>query len=341
VATGKEQHRMFQKGGVTEVSFSPDARFLAMVSPDNTVHLWSTATSRELQELTHDDFITDITFSPDGKFLATASSDKTARLWDMATGKELHRLVHGDIVSDVRFSPDGNYVATVGGGDTAARLWLWRPNDLIAEACRRLTRNLSWEEWRQYFENEAYRKTCMNLPIHPSVYWAAQALAGENKIVEAVALLDRVKVIEPNFRKNPQALAQRYLAENLCQYIQFKAAVISYEAADKLDANAVESEDWNNFCWDGALQGHAVDVMEACDQAVQGATKDEARFYQDSRGLARALAGNYPGAIEDFEAFIQNTNDQNWRQQRQEWVDTLRAGKNPFTKEVLKDLQSQ
>jgi hypothetical protein len=36
--------------------------------------------------------------------------------------------------------------------------------DLIDEACARLTRNLTPEEWRQYLGDEPYRKTCPNLP---------------------------------------------------------------------------------------------------------------------------------------------------------------------------------
>ncbi|MGF1537411.1 MAG: hypothetical protein ACFB4J_13150 [Elainellaceae cyanobacterium] len=38
------------------------------------------------------------------------------------------------------------------------------PNDLIAEACRRLTRNLTLQEWRQYLGDEPYQATCPSLP---------------------------------------------------------------------------------------------------------------------------------------------------------------------------------
>jgi hypothetical protein len=34
-------------------------------------------------------------------------------------------------------------------------------------------------------------------------------------------------------------------------------------------------------------------------------------MYQDSRGIARALTSNSQGAIEDFEAFIQKSDDEN------------------------------
>jgi len=44
-------------------------------------------------------------------------------------------------------------------------VWLWRPEDLIAEACARLTCNLTREEWRQYIGDEPYRPTCPELPV--------------------------------------------------------------------------------------------------------------------------------------------------------------------------------
>ena len=55
------------------------------------------------------------------------------------------------------------------GTDDEKQIWLLWSEDLITEACNRLTRNLNLEEWKQFFPNEQYRKTCTNLPIHPSV----------------------------------------------------------------------------------------------------------------------------------------------------------------------------
>jgi hypothetical protein len=38
------------------------------------------------------------------------------------------------------------------------------PGELIQDACSRLTRNFTREEWDHYLPGEGYRPTCPNLP---------------------------------------------------------------------------------------------------------------------------------------------------------------------------------
>jgi hypothetical protein len=66
-------------------------------------------------------------------------------------------------------------------------------------------------------------------------------------------------------------------------------------------------------------------------------TKDG--IYKNSCGIAKALTGDKPGAIEDFQAFIKSTDSDEKKKQRQGWIDALKAGKNPFTQEEIEKLK--
>ena len=110
-----------------------------------------------------------VTFSPDGQWIAAGSGDFTidagsVQVWEAATGRDICRMEHEDQVNDVVFSPDGRWIAS-GSRDGTARVWPLRMEDLIAEACARLSTNLTREEWKQYIPGEPYRKTCPNLPV--------------------------------------------------------------------------------------------------------------------------------------------------------------------------------
>ena len=155
--------RFSHRSGVNAVVFSPDGQHLATASRDATARVWEVSNGREVARLRHDDTVVAVVFSPNGQYLATASQDATARVWATSSGQEVARLAHQQFVHAVAFSPDGRYVATASDDHTVG-VWDVRPQDVLAAACTRLTRNLTPEEWRQYVGEEPYRKTCANLP---------------------------------------------------------------------------------------------------------------------------------------------------------------------------------
>jgi WD40 repeat protein len=101
--------------------------------------------------------------STDGQYLATFSLPGgiwVVRLWKLESRREAFRIQTGDRL--LAFDQDSRYLVTA--VENTVRVWSLRQDDLIAEACRRLPRNLSQEEWSQYVEGEPYHKTCPELP---------------------------------------------------------------------------------------------------------------------------------------------------------------------------------
>ena len=164
--TGKEVERRTHRGNVHVVAFSPDGRYIAAGSGDQSTHVFDAATGKVLARLTHQHAVNKLAFSPDGRYLAIGGSmDPTARVFEAATGNEVARLTHQGFVLGLVFGPEGRHLTTVSGdAEVIIRHHLLRPQDLIKEACARLTRNVTPEEWKQYLPGEPYRKTCPELP---------------------------------------------------------------------------------------------------------------------------------------------------------------------------------
>lgn len=154
---------------IRALAFSPDSRTLAIASGESVARLWSVATGQELSHIATEEDVSFLQYSADGSALMTSSAAGTIRLWEPSSGRELARLQEETSPETVLLSPDGRYVATAREdsetGYLSYSLHVWRPEDLIAQACARLQRNLSRTEWRQHVGNgEPYRKLCPSLP---------------------------------------------------------------------------------------------------------------------------------------------------------------------------------
>jgi WD40 repeat protein len=167
--SGRELLRVQAPELIRALAFSPDSRTLAIASGEPEARLWSVATGQELGRLRTEEDVSFLQYSADGSALMTSSAAGAIRFWEPTSGRELGRLQEDSSPEAVLLSPDGRYVATAREDSETGRLsysvQVWRPEDLIDQACARLRRNLSRAEWRQFVSNgEPYRKLCPSLP---------------------------------------------------------------------------------------------------------------------------------------------------------------------------------
>jgi len=147
-------------------SLGPDGRLLAIAS-GNTVTLAEATGGKKLRSLIHDFNVHHVVFSPSGRYLASESGDpfkniSITRVWDVETGEEINRTNSGSGDRRMLFSPDD--LQLLAQGTTSPQIWSWKPDKLIEQACARLHRNLTRDEWNRYVGDVQPSKTCPNLP---------------------------------------------------------------------------------------------------------------------------------------------------------------------------------
>jgi WD40 repeat protein len=153
---------------ITAAKFTRDGNRLVTASEDGTLRVWDFTTGREKQpRIFLDGKVLAIVFSPDGNYMMTITSTNIARLWSVKDSiVEIARMNHAAQVEDAAFSLDGNYVATA-SLDKVVQVWevdTSLKSDSSSEACARLTRNLTIQEYQRYIPSEPYHATCSNLP---------------------------------------------------------------------------------------------------------------------------------------------------------------------------------
>ena len=299
------------KSLVTQIAFSPDGHWLAIGGRSRSVHLWDMSDlDKGLMVLAgHESPVTSIAFNSDGRWLATGSDDRTARLWDMndPSADPVVLSGHENLVTSVAFSPDERWLST-GSRDGTARLWTLSLDELIELDCLSAGRNLTYEEWQWYVRqsDELYQKTCDNLPI------------------SITAIDEVISQAEDSFFEGDTEIAS-----------------LMYEQAQQWVHEIGDASYHHEVCWSGSMYGFAQVVMTACYHAVESEPQNE--IYHYSRGLARALTGDYAGVIEDLNFIIEQGEDEGEEdidpEQINDWIAELEAGQNPFTEELLERLR--
>jgi WD40 repeat protein len=107
------------KDAVNSLAFSPDGRWLAAGSQDNTARIIETATGRQVSQISFSDAVHSVSFSPDGTCFAATGEDHTLVVATTMTGKPLWKTSFGNTVLKVSFSPDGRLLGAASLDRTA------------------------------------------------------------------------------------------------------------------------------------------------------------------------------------------------------------------------------
>jgi WD40 repeat protein len=158
---------------VRSLSFSSDGKILAAANGGDGVTVgasiitfWDVSTRQSVGDPLKIEFpgLLSVVFSPDGRTLASSAEVGGITLWDVTAHRILNQLTTTSSIgaTSMVFSPDGNLLAT--RLSDSIMLWDLNPTSWIEKTCRRVSRNLTQDEWNQYFPDEKYHKTCPQWP---------------------------------------------------------------------------------------------------------------------------------------------------------------------------------
>ena len=138
------------------------------------------------------------------------------------------------------------------------------------------------------------------------------------------------------------------LSQGIDGIIQGNVLVASqaFREAQKIDVDIeIDPNLWDLLCWVGILNNQAEEILFASEKAIH--SHPDWPIFRDTRGLVKAITGDFQGAIDDFEFVHEKLTNCGyggmyrslWKDedqpQRQVWLLALRLGQNPITPEVL------
>ncbi|MEG4632387.1 TIR domain-containing protein [Microcoleus sp. AR_TQ3_B6] len=346
------------KDAVNSAVFSPDGLTIVSGSRDRTLRLWDGSGKTIRKPFRgHTHIIRSVKFSPDGKTIASGSWDATLRLWD-TSGEPIGQPLLGDMnpVDSVAFSPDGKSI--ISGSSYGTRKWrvgTWE--DWLKMACNRIILHPVLVTPETQFGEDTEMISVAKEAGETCQKWAwndaekAQFLVNRGRSISqqgdfslAIRTFQKAQKLSPSIKVPAEDKVKRWAAEgliekgeNLVKEGEVQKAVDAFEKAKQFDATwKIPQESWQRLCKYGVQQREAKTVISACDTAVALAPGDiRAR---DIRGVARALMGDRAGAMADFQAYIKGTDSAEGKKQRQGWIDALKKGENPFTKDEIAKL---
>lgn len=154
---------------VKDVAFSPDGKLLTTVSGDNAILVRNMPDGSYLAGPLYTKGmidINDVAFSPDGKTLASGGNALT--LWDTASWKIIGEAPYWHSISNLTFAKNGkNVIATDSYQINGILSWDVGPKSWIEQICKRVGRNFTRAEWKEYLPDKEYQATCPQWILEP------------------------------------------------------------------------------------------------------------------------------------------------------------------------------
>jgi tetratricopeptide (TPR) repeat protein len=138
------------------------------------------------------------------------------------------------------------------------------------------------------------------------------------------------------------SLYEAHLNRGLAYLVQNEDAAAKADFQRAQGIHDARPEAWRAGCWAFALEQQPQAALPLCDAA---ATRDPTGWTFDTRGIVYAELGRYADAANEFSNFLRWLDTQPTRTRelfaptRALWIETLRAGKNPFDAETLNGLR--
>lgn len=123
--------------GISSLSFSPVADFLAASCWDNNVRIYGVEQNGSTQAkamYSHEGPVLDVTWSRDGTKILSAGADKAARMFDVSTGQSSQIAAHDAPIKNLRFVDQQGGILVTGSWDKTLKYWDLRQANPIAVA---------------------------------------------------------------------------------------------------------------------------------------------------------------------------------------------------------------